>query len=1379
MSLTRQQRRQRRRTRLTLLASALVVAVAGVAALYHVQKNRQHVPVLDTAPRDAAVAMVERGEYKDALTAFEPYLNTGQTTPAVLVAWAEARLNVPLPDGAQVGQAVGALRSVLRENPHHTAASLRLLEVLSRYPAGVENEIINLADRVLEGDPENADARRARALGLASHKRYGDAARTLDAYLVQRPGDLQMQRLMLDMMRGEKQPDTAVLARARRVRETAEDPGMGDLVLAHADLIAGDRTAARTLLKTAAQRTPSNARLAMQTVQMLDAAGVHVAVLPYLERCVSTPEAADELTRSPELVTELVLRRFESGRVEDALELLAGGHAVESLYVGCVEAIALHTAGRRAEAAQRIRDLNAHATNRYRAAGAVLAAALPEDGASADAQAVADAARGLDEHAVRIAYLDAIVADAFQRRGQTAEAEAAYLAALQQRPAWAGPCLGLAGLYLSTGDEARAYRYAVAAGEREGRSLRVAVMTARAAGARVDQLTPTQLAELAELIEGVQRARPGEPATAVLRVDVLARQGRTDEAAAAARAAARLDPPLSEDALLRLGVVARAHQLDAQDELEAAYLDRFGQTPRIAMTRAAEAAAGGDPDQAVAAFDTAVPDDAGPEWRVNRALLYERVGHPDTLARWAEAADSAPGNTRVQTRVLTSPAVWTDRALADRTIERLQAADPDGVAWRTERSRYLLTDPSLGDNPTATAQEVERLLSEAADGGAATLNVLVMQATARRLQGDPRGAAQLLEKAVLQNPDDPGLQLELAQTLGAAGDRDRALDATRRVARRDDLSAASRRSAARLLGELGDRTAAAAGLDALRAAGQATPADLLALARLYRDQQRPDAAAALVPDLLAGLDTQDVGSAEARADAVVFAADVYAAAGRPDDASAALDRLDGLGLTQSRRLTLRAAHAASRGRLEEAAEGFAAATRSDPSNPAGWRNLVEFRLRSGQRSAALDAARAAADAGAATPGVEALRAHSALIDRLPDDPDLVPLYSTLVNLTDARGAAVAALLVLDRYRDGPPEGRADALVKLADEHPRVEALEVLAVNAQRRAGRTDDALRRATAAADRFPRSADLAQALAEGHARRRNWSQTLIATDAWRARVPGGSLAADTLAAQAHRQLDRPDRAIGVLAPYRERILDRPESTPVLTRQYAILLAMAGRTQEARSLLEPLLSSDTSGTYWRMTWLDVATQGVRDTRDAGAWLQQVEGVLDESQLVERSAIAQAWWALGRRDKHPPYLERARTRLDALAADPDANADVWFFLGTIAEHDGQPAVAAERYRRSLELSPEAENVRNNLAMVLANDPEADSEQLEQAIALATAVVQARPDEPNFLDTKAAVLLTAGRHVDALEAIRQAIELDPGNPDWRRREDQILASQADG
>ena len=1379
MPLTRQQRRQRRRTRLTLLASALVVAAAGIAGLYYIQKNRQAAPQLDPAPRDAAIALVKQGAYEEALTAFKPYLDAGQTPPEALVAWAEARINVPLPDGAQIGQSVNALRAVLAKSPGDTQAATQLLAVLSRYPAGVENELVNLADRVLDNDPNRTDAMRARALGLASQKQHAEAARTLEGYLAQKPDDLQLQRLLLDMMRGEKQPAAAVVARAQQVRSTTQDPVLGDLVLAHAHLIDGDRDAARPLLASATQLPPGEAQRALQAVQMLDAAAVYTAVLPYLERSL---EDAPSLADDPALATEVALRRFDAGRADGVLELITSGRTIDSLYMHAVHAIALHTAGQRDQAAQKIATLAEHETNRYRASAAVLQAALPTDGSALDAQAVVSAAPGLAEHGVNVAYLDAIIADAHHRLGQTDQAVAAYRGALRQRPAWAGPWLGLAELYLRGGDESQAYRCALAAGEREGRTLRVATMTARAAGARINSLTPPQLTELGELIDEVQKARPGEPATAVIRVEVLALSGQADAAAQAARTAANLTPPLNENALLQLSATARRHNLNVVDELEAVYVQRFGNTPRIAMNRATHTAVDGDANATVAAFDASVPDDAGPEWRVNRAMLYERVNHPDKLARWVEAVDSAPETgpeaARVLTRVLASPAVWSDRALADRAITRLQAAAPNAVAWRTERSRYLLTDPTLSnrdENARAAAQTVERLLAEVATGDP-PLNVLVMQATARRLLGDSRGTAQLLEQALHLSPNDPGLQLEQAQALAGAGDRDRALDIARGVARISDLNPAQRRAAARLLGELGDYDAATAGLKALVTSGQATPADAMVLARLYRSQRRLDDAADLLPGILNGLTAAD-RNPEGAADAIVFAAGVYAAAGRESDAESALARLDGLNLSEGRRLTLRAAHEASRGRLDQAADGFAAAAAADPTNPAAWRNLVEFRLRAGQRPQALEAARAATDAGAALPGVAALHAQAAVIESLPDRPALVPLYSTLVNRDDARPAAERALQVLDRHRDDDA-AQAAALQELADANPQVEAIEALTIYALRSAGQTDRALERATAATDRFPRSADLAQALAEGHAQRRNWPQTLLATDAWRARVPGGSLAADTLAAQAHRQLDRADRALEVLEPYRERIVNQPQTTPVLTRQYAILLAIAGRTQQARSMLEPMLTSSTAGTYWRMTWLDVATQGVRNTRDAGAWLQQVEGVLDESQLEERSAIAQAWWALGRRDDHPPFLERARTRLGTLASDPDANADVWFFLGTIAEHDGQSAIAAEHYRKALALAPAATNVRNNLAMVLAHTPNATAVQFDEAVALATAVTREQPDEPNFLDTLAAVLLAADRPDQALVAIQKAIDLDPGNPDWRLREDQIRAAQAE-
>ncbi|MEE9404003.1 MAG: tetratricopeptide repeat protein [Algisphaera sp.] len=1368
MSISSHKRRQRRRTRLTLIASVLLLLVGGVAALYHVQKGRQQSPKLDPGPRDAAIAMVARGEHEAALEAFLPYFEARQTTPAMLKAWSQARLNTPLPDAQHISQAATQLRAVLRQNADDTEAAKQLLTLLSRYPQGVENEIITLTDKVLQHDASNTNVHRPRALGLASLKQYANALKSLKLFLADHPDDLQMQRLKLDMMNGEKQPHSVILTQAQHVFEALPDTALGSLTLAHAKLITGDRSGARPLLATAVTQSITDPQWVMQTVQMLDAAGTHIAVLPYLEQQFT---AGPPFSQNPELVGELILRRFEAGRVGPSLELLDTGIALESLYMSSFEAIARHAIGQRDQARTLIRDLATHSTNRYRAAARLLNAALPENDSSPDTKAIIEAAGAIREHKVNIAYLDALIANAHQRQGQNEAAETAYKKALSQRPSWAGPCVGLAELYLSQNNQEQAYRYATAAGKREGRSLRVAVITARAAEARIAQLSPAQLAELSNIIDSVQNAQPGEPHTAVLKVNVLAHQGDTDGAANAARHAAHITPPLNEKTTLKLAAIARRHHLGVADELEAAYLERFGQTPRIAITRALETAAAGDNQTALDQFDASMPNNPNPEWLVNRALIYERLGHAEALDHWIQASESAPDNARVQKHVLTSAAIWTDRDLADRIINRLKKAAPNDNAWRIERARFLLTGNP--QDPVATADQVDKLLNVVTKSSVPTLNVLVMQATSRRLKGDAQGAAQLLEKALQQNPSDPALQLELAQALASAGNQSRALNIIRQTLTQKNLPDQLLRTSHQLLQNLGDSNAASP-LETLRDRKTANNQDLWLLVQHYRTSQRLNDAVALLPDLLAN------DGAPASAQAIALAADIYSAADQPDAARAALKQLDTLDIPETQKLTLHAAHAAASGSIDEAAAGFAAATAADPKNSAAWRNLVEFQLRAGQSRAALASAQEAIHAQGATPGIEALHAQSSVIQSLPPNPTLIPLYSAIVNGTPAaRDAATQTLQTLHRLTTDPnttPNQHVTELIALANDHPQIEAIEVLAIAALRHAGQPQSALQRATAAGERFPRSPSLAQALAQGYAQQSNWSQALIATNTWRRLVPGGSLAADTLAAQAHRHLGHADRALDVLSPYRSRILARPETTPVLTRQYTMLLAMANRTNESRDILKPLLPSST---YWRMTWLDVATQGIHDTRQAGRWIQDVEDVLDENQLIERSAIAQAWWALGRRDNHPAYLERARTRLANLAADPDANTDVWFFLGSIAEHDGDSATAAQHYRKALALTPNAVNVRNNLAMVLSNNPNATDDQLAEAINLAASVTTDRPQEPNYHDTHAAVLLTAKHYDQALAAIQHAIDLDPSNPEWRKRHDQITAAMNAG
>ncbi len=76
-------------------------------------------------------------------------------------------------------------------------------------------------------------------------------------------------------------------------------------------------------------------------------------------------------------------------------------------------------------------------------------------------------------------------------------------------------------------------------------------------------------------------------------------------------------------------------------------------------------------------------------------------------------------------------------------------------------------------------------------------------------------------------------------------------------------------------------------------------------------------------------------------------------------------------------------------------------------------------------------------------------------------------------------------------------------------------------------------------------------------------------------------------------------------------------------------------------------------------------------------------------------------------------------------------------------------------------------------MVLAQQ----GRELEEAAQLIAQVVRETPDSPNLLDTQAYVLMRAGRFDEAAEAARAAMALDPANPDWSRRLNEIQAQRA--
>ncbi len=76
---------------------------------------------------------------------------------------------------------------------------------------------------------------------------------------------------------------------------------------------------------------------------------------------------------------------------------------------------------------------------------------------------------------------------------------------------------------------------------------------------------------------------------------------------------------------------------------------------------------------------------------------------------------------------------------------------------------------------------------------------------------------------------------------------------------------------------------------------------------------------------------------------------------------------------------------------------------------------------------------------------------------------------------------------------------------------------------------------------------------------------------------------------------------------------------------------------------------------------------------------------------------------------------------------------------------------------------------NNIAWsIYENRAGATRADLEFALEVALAAVQAARDVPYVVDTLACCLFALGRREEALVEFRRCIELDPQNPVWRER-----------
>jgi tetratricopeptide (TPR) repeat protein len=130
--------------------------------------------------------------------------------------------------------------------------------------------------------------------------------------------------------------------------------------------------------------------------------------------------------------------------------------------------------------------------------------------------------------------------------------------------------------------------------------------------------------------------------------------------------------------------------------------------------------------------------------------------------------------------------------------------------------------------------------------------------------------------------------------------------------------------------------------------------------------------------------------------------------------------------------------------------------------------------------------------------------------------------------------------------------------------------------------------------------------------------------------------------------------------------------------------------------------------------------------------------------------------ALLRNMKRP---EQALNRFKASSRSRPDDPDTHYQMAHCYKMLGQPEEAIAEFREALRLRPDWDNPLNDLAWLLATNPDAKYRNGAEAAALARRALEINQREtPMILDSLAAAEAEGGRFDDALKYQRQAIEL---------------------
>ncbi|MGA2498022.1 MAG: hypothetical protein ABSH20_09785, partial [Tepidisphaeraceae bacterium] len=1112
------------------------------------------------------------------------------------------------------------------------------------------------------------------------------------------------------------------------------------------------------------------------------------------------PATADPWVRGP-----LILRLWECNRFAEVNKRLADlppqTKTPEAIELSAIHAICLVQAGKAAEAAAIADQLAQMKGNKIAAAWEVILR-LQYLGATGDlSKLVHTVKEAIDSSRERAwPYLWASLGEAYSALGERDLAVHAFTRSRESAPFWFVPRLRLSRLLLETGQleaaaaEAEAARMVLPHPLTQGNYLVVAA-SRTPVGQPVDPAIVRQVTEL-------QKQYPGDEATLPLYVHILVQAQQKDEARKVLREALAKEQPLSAASLIGLAAASRRSDLGVENDCIDLAIKKYGLTPELAVTQAAMLGSAEKPANMIALYQKAREKGAGPEneiaWRLGWARLLETLRDAGAVKAWAELGDdpSLKGNIVVQKAVLGSPVARSDRALVDRTIERLKAITGDDAAvWREARARSLLQDKT-----PASAAQARQLLDETIRIAPASADAHLLLGALLESQGELDGALKSFSEAARLRPS-PSLTLQMArlqmQRSDFAGVREllgglhaAQLDPTQQI------------QMAMLYTQLGDVKGATAIVKELGDI-PTDPAAGIFLVQLDRANGNLERAETRLGELLKNPSLPVIAAA----------ADFYAASGQMDRARATLEGLQSLKLQPGERELAEAEFLdrhgvkaaideATKAAIDEAVKAANAATDKDAINkavdkavkaavdkvtkaatdkfaaaakamPADARTQVTYishLLRLGRLDDAIAAARqASVELPSYLPLASFLKQQQAL-QSLGGGAEFLGLADAILHGHSDSKAAAEAIDILVASRKEPLSQLVSRLRPLADRSPLLSPLQLLVIKAYRAMGQLGEAANIASRTARAIPNSVDAARRAAQTQIDAGEWNQALAAAQAWRQLAPADRLDADLLCAEAYLRLGNYSAALNEIARHVPAARKDPKNLAAVIQIQARILVLGGDYDNARELLLPLLKDRN----WRIYYYQLAAMLVRNPDVAAKWLKDLAQVIPADQIDEQVNVAGGWIDRGIKSKRDDFRAVGRDMLKKLLeANPD-NVVVVYGSAMLHAEDGDRKAGEAGYRRALALDPKHTLAMNNLAMLLAED----GRNLDEAASLITKALEIQPNFPPFTDTLAFVEGKRKNQSAAMAAIQRSINLDPVNTIWRLRKIELCLDFGD-